>query len=112
MLKAQDGIFYNLSPSFSILSSGLHSLHTGDSDQTVVYPNPASNQIVIDELPDDGAIAVIVDIHGRIIASHQLFQTRETINVSHLSSGVYTLVISRPNNEPHSTHRLIIKKES
>ncbi len=109
MLKAKDGIFYNLSQSFSILDKGLQAVYSDEQNETTIYPNPASDIIYIEHLPENGAHATIVDVSGRTIATHRFTKQNETITVSLLSSGVYTFIITDLYKKPHSTHKLIVK---
>jgi hypothetical protein len=75
-----------LSEELSVDYVGINELQT---DVFQLFPNPATHEITI---KGEGITQVeIYDVSGRKLSSHRLISTssHQTINVSHLSSGVY-----------------------
>lgn len=70
-----------------------------------VYPNPATDQITILQDPYEmvAAEAVIFDVTGRKVAEFALDNYQNTVNISHLTSGMYLLQLK-------SEHQTVVKK--
>jgi hypothetical protein len=63
------------------------------SDKVIMYPNPASMELVL-LLPDfKNANYIITDVRGRQVHSDKLQKEKSTINISGLLSGVYFVTI-------------------
>lgn len=62
------------------------------NNSITVYPNPAENQIVVDNTNRTDAIEsyVISDLTGKILFNNQL-EANRTIDIAQLSQGVYTI---------------------
>ena len=72
-----------------------------------LYPNPTKDFITIEMNALDNAKLKIFDVNGQFIFSKELKTISNTINISHLTSGVYLFQIS---NESGSTIKKVIKK--
>jgi uncharacterized delta-60 repeat protein len=72
-----------------------------------LYPNPTKDFITIERSTLDNAKLKIFDVNGQFILSKELKTTSNTINISHLASGVYMFQIS---NESGSEIKKVIKK--
>lgn len=73
---------------------------------SAVYPNPAANEVYIENLSAQGELKVkLIDIHGRIIRQAPLFD-KLRIDVSALQAGMYFVRIG--SNEGVVTKKLII----
>ncbi len=73
-------------------------------DKTLVYPNPAKDQVII-ELPDSrliGSVAYLTDQQGRLIRQIAISAIQQPVSVSALSPGIYWLKM-----EDGLTHKLI-----
>lgn len=70
-----------------------------------VYPNPANEQItiVLDEMNELPCQAVIFDVTGRKVAEFTLDNYQNTVNINHLTSGMYLLQLK-------SDHQTAVKK--
>ena len=57
-------------------------------------PNPAITSLTI-SLNRDGVLvpATIIDVNGRVVATHQLNDIKTTISVAHLTPGLYMMVL-------------------
>ncbi|GIV28070.1 MAG: hypothetical protein KatS3mg027_1884 [Bacteroidia bacterium] len=62
-----------------------------------VYPNPASEYIQVEYETQDNLIFEIVDAYGKVVISDILVkeQTKQSIDVSNLPSGIYYYVIEK-----------------
>jgi hypothetical protein len=68
---------------------------SGEMDQVLVYPNPATDEIRIDfmninEMPSQ---IQIFDLYGRMMVSHQVNDRSNTIDLRELNAGIYLLRI-------------------
>lgn len=73
---------------------------TIDKGISLLYPNPARNNLVIDlsHLPAGSYTLTIVDAMGRLHKQvHQLRNTNYPLDVSALRSGIYTVQIKARN---------------
>lgn len=107
MLKAQDGIFYNLSPVFSILDQGLDvEVHT--ADQIQVYPNPATDVLKVDNLPLHAAYIGVTNMHGQKVIEQ--INTQSVVDVTQLPQGVYLVVVYDQYHRAIETKRVVIQR--
>ncbi|MCH8545446.1 MAG: M12 family metallo-peptidase [Cryomorphaceae bacterium] len=108
MLKAKDGIFYNISPVFSILNQGLNMDDEYAREQIRIYPNPASDNVFLDNLPERAALIEITNVHGQKVSAQNATQT--VVDVSQLSQGVYVMAIYDNHHRLLKTKRLLINR--
>lgn len=73
---------------------------------TKVYPNPSSQQITISNIIEDTELSIF-DITGKIIISGSLSFDDNTVDVSKLSKGIYTIMLNTKHNS--KTHKLVIE---
>jgi hypothetical protein len=63
--------------------------------QTLIYPNPVVNDLIINNIFTENCHFYIFDIEGRLVISGILDEKRKIINSDKLKTGIYTcLVIS------------------
>ncbi|TPG44679.1 T9SS type A sorting domain-containing protein [Flavobacterium pectinovorum] len=72
-----------------------------------LYPNPTKDFVTIEINAIDNAKLKIFDVSGKFILSKELKTTSNTINIAHLTSGVYLFEISNDNGK---TIKKVIKK--
>ncbi|MFB3386209.1 T9SS type A sorting domain-containing protein [Flavobacterium sp. LAR06] len=72
-----------------------------------LYPNPTTDFVTIELNTLDNAKLKILDVNGQFILLKELKTTSNTINISHLASGVYLFEISNDNGK---TIKKVIKK--
>ncbi|SHJ13190.1 Por secretion system C-terminal sorting domain-containing protein [Tangfeifania diversioriginum] len=68
------------------------SINTFDLIEINMFPNPADDQVTvsISNLPTNEKTAVVLsNVAGEIIIRRQVFSSREILNISHLSPGMY-----------------------
>ena len=71
------------------------------SNNLVVFPNPATNQLVIKTTnPSEFLKYSLFNNLGQLITQNKINNNFEFIDVSHLSKGVYNLIIYQENNAP------------
>lgn len=73
-------------------------LREGSSIQTVLYPNPANEQMVLQGLEQDQA-ALILNAQGQIVRQLQLTEGSNVIDVSQLIPGTYALRLTGENGQ-------------
>lgn len=67
----------------------------GISDRLSVYPNPAGNWLVVEQIDNMHAKAGIYSAEGNLIGEYLLQDSQATIDVSGLSPGLYFIRIER-----------------
>ena len=72
-----------------------------------LYPNPTTDFVTVELSALDNAKLKILDVNGQFILLKELKTTSNTINISHLASGVYLFEISNDNGK---TIKKVIKK--
>jgi hypothetical protein len=82
----------NACSSFGIESN----ISNNDENQIRIFPNPIQDQLMIDCLKQNSLIEII-NIQSQTIERLTITNTNATINLSKLSSGVYTLKIKNDN---------------
>jgi hypothetical protein len=73
-----------------------------------VYPNPASNFIVVDNTSQTNSNIMILDSRGAIVKQINMTNPSERIDVSDLSSGIYYILII--SNERTAQYKLMVQK--
>lgn len=67
-----------------------------------VYPNPATNQVSMDNLPEGMKTICLMDATGRIIRQSVTSDMAYTLSTGDLSPSLYTLVIITSDNKQKS----------
>lgn len=70
-----------------------------------LYPNPAYNVFNV-ESDENDLLLNIYSVNGKIIMSQQIFNTRETVDISHLVPGTYFVEL-RSDNDQFALKKLI-----
>jgi len=84
------GTTYICSDTIDLMNVGIENIHS----RLKIYPNPAKDYIVIDNLPAIKTEAYIVNSEGKRIRNLQLHgDTKEQLNIDNLQKGVYFLSI-------------------
>jgi hypothetical protein len=73
-----------------------------------VFPNPASNHLIIEYLGDP-AIFELYDISGRSIKKVTITEGKQTIDIEDLVSGIYNYVVRGDGNTKHRGKQIITK---
>ncbi|MBP6557695.1 MAG: T9SS type A sorting domain-containing protein [Flavobacterium sp.] len=60
----------------------------------IIYPNPASNQITVKGEFDANENVTIYNVLGQVVMTKAIFSNEESIDISTLSSGVYTVTFN------------------
>jgi len=92
-------------------TSGASCSFLSQSEQVLdisIYPNPASDVLVIDSAPSENSRMKIVDINGKEVLTPKLEGASTQIDVSKLDKGVYFVIIEN-NNEIIKQEKLILK---
>jgi hypothetical protein len=77
-----------------------------------VYPNPASNELFInDGIPSDIGSYSLTDASGRVVINGGkiTLDGRQSIDISTIAAGAYIISV-QPRNAPAFTKRLIIQR--
>ena len=88
--------------------SGTQSVEELLDAATSVYPVPSTGEIQIENGTNQSLSARVFDQAGRIVAEFDVQATIETVDLSHLESGIYTLELSK--DEVKVTDRIVIQK--
>ena len=88
-LKSTSGASSDISPS-DTYSDQL------DKQSVLIYPNPVRSEITVElkglEENTEGSI-VVFDQGGRLVVTHDMVSSNNTLDLSHLSAGTYIMVI-------------------
>lgn len=91
----------------SLISSGAGIFEQSFADISV-YPNPASSEIFV-ALPDSKTCTIeIISSTGQIVYSLIDAKNLNRIEVNHLQSGIYTVIVS--NDELKKSQKIVIQK--
>jgi hypothetical protein len=115
LLTAAD---YTLTPNEALNGVGRFYLRFGDAALSTtettlndlnIYTNPKDQTIVINGLVLEATTARVFDLQGRLVNTTQLESSNrsQTIDVSHLSSGVYVVQLS--NSQQRTTKKVILR---
>jgi hypothetical protein len=77
-----------------VYEDGIQGLNTLSNSNIKIYPNPVENILHIDGLEEGKVEYAFVDLSGRVVLQGAL-DTENSINVSQLSEGVYTLQLEK-----------------
>ncbi len=72
-----------------------------------IYPNPASEQIIITVSPESMLYCVLSDLSGQVMVHRHLHDLRTTIDISHLESGLYMLTLSNKKEQYFLTQKVV-----
>jgi len=75
-----------------------------------VYPNPASNYIIVYNYDLSSSLINLYDISGKIIMSKQSKDLATRMDVSNLPNGVYVLTIKGTDGKTRRTEKMIIAR--
>ena len=85
----EDSSFIDL----TIGSVGLNEVYLNNSVK--IYPNPTRNNLVIEvESKLVGCEFIITDLHGKTVFQGKIVTVRDTINIEHLTNGLYFMKIN------------------
>ena len=76
---------------------------TGNTNEFLIYPNPARDKIMIAGNMNGPAVIKLLDVSGKIILQKNIVNTPAEINLPNLSSGIYLLRINQ------SVQKLVIR---
>lgn len=95
------------SADFSVLNVGINSIES--KNQLQVYPNPANNKIEI-QIPENfkNASLTIYNVSGQSVLKTEVNEIINSINISELSEGVYTLVAQKGNDK--TINRILVSR--
>ncbi len=80
-----------------------------DGNSIMIYPNPASNQIVIESESSQNARIIIESIDGKIVLEKEFKNTIEIIDINMLGNGTYFISLLE-NDREIKRSKLIINK--
>ena len=63
-----------------------------NTNATIIYPNPATEKLYLNNSMDAKAILMIIDIHGRPVLSKQI--DSNLIDISNLERGIYIVKLA------------------
>jgi hypothetical protein len=90
------------------MSGTVSGLNDIDVKNVSMYPNPAKNDIQLNNLKDNSKI-MIIDVMGRVRYNNKTNSSSCNLNLN-LEQGMYYVVIKDNNEKVYSTQKLIINK--
>lgn len=76
---------------------------TAETDNVLIYPNPANDKLNISLKNNRFQTASIVDLVGKTMGEYSLKSMEESIDVSNLAQGIYFITLS----DDHNNHEVI-----
>lgn len=73
-----------------------------------IYPNPASDYVIIENKNQETLDATICDLYGKIILKEKLYNTSNKIDLQHLPKGMYLLTLSNTSGTIVNPYKLFI----
>jgi hypothetical protein len=100
---------------FAIIGSGFKKQQESailNSDAVQIYPNPATSNQVLIELPKnlivDAPLSIKVrDVDGKIVSEFTSIEPTIALNIQNISNGIYTIFVQ--SNDNIVTKKLIIQ---
>lgn len=74
-----------------------------------IYPNPAMNTLWVQFTDTENAYVIISDLYGREVCRSNIIEDLTKIDVSKLSGGLYTVMIT-DNNQIYETIKVILNR--
>lgn len=74
------------------------SFNTFSSNETDVYPNPVTTEIVISD-PDENSPVIILNDFGTVVKKGKIEEAKKTIDIRDLAAGTYYLKYSSKNKQ-------------
>jgi hypothetical protein len=90
-----------------LVENSTASIIENDFAQIKMYPNPASTELVLSNLPENSAIR-LVNMQGKVVISSQAKESKYRIGVEDLPSGIYFVMIKA--NQNIEVQKLVVKK--
>ena len=72
-----------------------------------LYPNPASDLLVINTTAEPGAVLVLIDMQGREALRRSVLGN-DRITITHLSAGSYTALLRDPDGNIRTSGRIAV----
>lgn len=91
------------------LNGKIIDLHSVNTNEISIYPNPASNYIIVKNLKDNSNIFMF-DMLGKMIYNKKVNTRNFNINLKSIKIGAYYIVIKDNKGVTYTTQKLIINK--
>ena len=69
-------------------SGATEAIYLDGPDDLVVYPNPTTDKLYVNNLPEKTDIINIINIEGKVVLS---LESKNTIDISKLTKGIYMI---------------------
>ena len=100
--EVEDYTLNIVSSTYNVLASSFEAaeaLSTDELHDFMVFPNPVQNDLNIFFAGMREVILTIYDVSGRVVRAEPLFSQDETLDVSGLAKGIYTLILDDGNKQ-------------
>jgi hypothetical protein len=86
---------------------GIENQNTNPKKTIQIYPNPASDKLFVNATNQEIQKIQLIDATGKVVYSDNKVEKEQSIDLSHLSSGLYIIQIS--TNEKIFTEKVVVK---
>jgi hypothetical protein len=109
-LRAFDDIHMTTQDITVIVTGAATGLAPVSNDETMkVYPNPATDIFTIETTTTEKQLVEVFDVTGKLVLSKSIQNGKGTLDVTHLSPGIYNLSVSSPGKKINT--RLVIERK-
>jgi hypothetical protein len=81
---------------YAYSSTIAQTVHCGQSPAMEVYPNPATDYVMV-KVPAAGGVMSMYAVDGRLVETHKVVSPIDVINVATLAKGIYVLCYKKDN---------------
>lgn len=85
------------------------SVNEANASQFSIYPNPASDILNVNMQNNSKYSIIITDYTGRTVGNEKINGNHASLNIAHLSNGVYLAQLLNEKGETAGTHRFVKK---
>ncbi|PKP10934.1 MAG: peptidase M4 [Bacteroidetes bacterium HGW-Bacteroidetes-4] len=100
--EVEDYTLTIVSSTYNVLASSFEAAEALSSDELhdfMVFPNPVQNDLNISFAGMREVVLTIYDVSGRTVIAEPLFNQEESLDVSGLAKGIYTLILDDGNKQ-------------
>jgi hypothetical protein len=92
--QSKDFVNHVMADKFNEHYIRIHETQSGDNSDIIIYPNPATNRIMIIYADNQSVNLSVYNIVGELVLQRELVNTENEIDISSLTTGIYILKVT------------------